>query len=120
MAKKKVPNAKFDPNRDIHLNTLTLYARATDTKDFPLFFSVITSNVFANYTGYLSNLTGLPTMTSGLKSAVANIDIQHLSGDRYCRAKRCPHCRLDHLFRANLLGKGGVGREDAVSVWASN
>ena len=75
-----MPNAKFDPNRDIHLSTLTLYARAIDTKDFPLFFTVITSNAFAGYTGYLSNLTGLPTITSELESAVANIDIRHLSG----------------------------------------
>lgn len=60
--------------------TLHTYPLAIDGKDFALLSSVFAPNAFANYTGPLSNLTGLAAIESGLAASVASVNSQHLLG----------------------------------------
>ena len=90
-------------------STLTLYARAIDTKDFALLSSVFASNAFANYTGYLSNLNGLPAIQAGLETAVAKIDTQHLLGSigiDIAEHGDVVVANSTTYFQASLFGKG--------------
>ena len=107
---KLYPNAPLTPWEHIH-STLTLYARAIDTKDFGLLSSVFASNAVANYTGSLSNLNGLPAIESGLQTAVAKIDTQHLLGS--ISIESIAHgdvvvANSTTYFQASLFGKGSL------------
>ena len=67
------------PWEQIH-QTIDTYPLAIDRKDFGLLSQVFTPTAFANYTGPLSNLTGLPAIQSGLAASVATVGSQHLLG----------------------------------------
>lgn len=67
------------PWESIH-QTLNTYPLAIDSKDFGLLSTVFTSTATANYTGALSNLTGLPAIQAGLSASVAHVFSQHLLG----------------------------------------
>lgn len=60
--------------------TLDTYPLAIDRKDFSLLSQVFAPNAFADYTGALSNLTGLPAIEAGLAASVAGVNSQHLLG----------------------------------------
>ena len=60
--------------------TLHTYPLAIDSKDFALLSTVFTPTATANYTGDLSNLTGLPAIQAGLSASVAHVFSQHLLG----------------------------------------
>jgi hypothetical protein len=67
------------PWESIH-QTLHTYPLAIDSKDFALLTQVFTPTATANYTGPLSNLTGLPAIQAGLSASVAKLFSQHLLG----------------------------------------
>lgn len=60
--------------------TLNTYPLAIDFKNGPLFTSVFTQDAFANYTGPLSNLTGIDAVREGLLASVAGLATQHQLG----------------------------------------
>ena len=91
--------------------SLTLYARAIDTKDFALLSSVFALEARANYTSYLSNLVGLPAIQSSLQLAVAKIDSQHLLGSITIDIADDEEIALANsttYFQASLFGKGNL------------
>ncbi|KAJ9607295.1 hypothetical protein H2200_008368 [Cladophialophora chaetospira] len=67
------------PWEQIH-QTLNTYPLAIDFKNGPLFASVFAPDAFANYTGYLSNLTGIDAIRDGLLQSVSGLASQHQLG----------------------------------------
>lgn len=67
------------PWEQIH-QTLHTYPLAIDNKDSSLFPAVFAPDAFANYTGPLSNLTGIEAITTALQASVANVLSQHQLG----------------------------------------
>lgn len=64
---------------EIH-QTLHTYPLAIDSKASSLFTSVFTEDAFANYTGPLSNLTGIDAIREALLASVAGLVTQHQLG----------------------------------------
>ena len=93
------------PWEQIH-QTLHTYPLAIDSKDYGLFTEVFAPNAFANYTGDLSNMTGLAAITAGLAASVANIDSQHLLGTTVIEiAANRTIANSTTYFQASLFGK---------------
>jgi hypothetical protein len=86
--------------------TLHTYPLAIDTKDFGLLTSVFAPAATANYTGDLSNLTGIAAIQAGLASSVAKIDTQHLLGTTTISISNCTNANSTTYFQASLFGKG--------------
>ena len=76
---QKSPSSGPSPWEQIH-QTLHTYPLAIDFKNAPLFAHVFAPNAVANYTGPLSNLTGLPAITDGLLASVNSLVTQHQLG----------------------------------------
>lgn len=74
-----VSASSLTPFEQIH-QTINTYPLAIDSKDFALLSQVFTPNAFANYTGPLSNLTGLAAIETALAASVAKVNSQHLLG----------------------------------------
>ncbi len=93
------------PWEQIH-QTLHTYPLAIDSKDYGLLSEVFTSDAFANYTGDLSNMTGLAAITAGLAASVANVDSQHLLGTTVIQiAANGTVANSTTYFQASLFGK---------------
>ena len=61
-------------------HTLNTYPIAIDFKNSDLFSCVFATDSFANYTGYLSNLTGMDAIREGLLASVNMLTTQHQLG----------------------------------------
>ena len=90
---------------EIH-QTLHTYPLAIDTKDFGLLSAVFASSATANYTGPLSDLSGLAAIQAGLAASVAKIDSQHLLGTTVISITNCTAANSTTYFQASLFGKG--------------
>jgi SnoaL-like domain len=82
------PPSASVPREQIH-STLHTYPVATNTKDFGLLTSISTTSATANCTGYLSNLTGMAAIRTGLASSAANVDTQTLLGTTAISVNNC-------------------------------
>ncbi|KAF2158793.1 hypothetical protein M409DRAFT_30750 [Zasmidium cellare ATCC 36951] len=60
--------------------TLHRYAPVIDTKDFAQLDQIFSPNAHLNYTGFLSNVNGLPAIQAGLAQSVTGLRTQHLLG----------------------------------------
>ncbi|KAK4495546.1 hypothetical protein PRZ48_013878 [Zasmidium cellare] len=60
--------------------TLHRYAPAIDMKDFAQLDQVFSQNAHINYTGFLSDVSGLPAIQAGLTKSVTGLRTQHLLG----------------------------------------
>ena len=66
---------------------------------------VFTPTAFANYTGPLSNLTGLPAIQAGLAASVADVFSQHLLGTTVIDIHEdSKTANSTTYFRASLFG----------------
>ena len=74
-----LPHSTLTPWEEIH-QTLHTYPLAIDFKESPLFAAVFAPNAFANYTGPLSNLTGIDAIRDALLASVAGLVTQHQLG----------------------------------------
>lgn len=72
-------NAHLTDWEEIH-QTLHRYAPIIDMKDFARLDQVFSQNAHINYTGFLSNVNGLPAIRTGLTKSVMGIQTQHLLG----------------------------------------
>lgn len=91
------------PWETIH-QTLHTYPLAIDSKDFALLSSVFTPTATANYTGPLSNLTGLPAIQAGLAASVAHLFSQHLLGTTVVDIHGEKGANSTTYFQATLFG----------------
>jgi len=93
------------PWEQIH-QALHTYPLAIDSKDFGLLSAVFTPNAFANYTGALSNMTGLAAIQAGLAASVVSVDSQHLLGTTTIQIdNNGTVANSTTYFQASLFGK---------------
>ena len=79
LAPSILSHSALTPWEKIH-QTLHTYPLAIDFRDGPLFAAVFAPNAVANYTGPLSNLTGIDAIKDGLLASVAGLVTQHQLG----------------------------------------
>jgi len=97
---------QLTPWEQIH-QTLHTYALAIDSKNFSLLSSVFAPTGFANYTGPLADLSGLPAIQTALAASVANVDSQHLLGTTVINIDADGEtANSTTYFQASLFGKG--------------
>lgn len=96
----------LSPWVQIH-QTLHTYPLAIDGKDAALFHRVFAQDAFANYTGPLSNLTGIDAITTALRASVANVLSQHQLGTTVIDIhKGATTANSTTYFTASLFGTG--------------
>lgn len=78
-AKGQSATAGLTTWEQIH-QTLNTYPLAVDFKNAALFPHVFAPNAVANYTGALSNMTGIEAITQGLLASVSSLITQHQLG----------------------------------------
>lgn len=83
--------------------TLNTYPIAVDFKRADLFPKIFTENVFANYTGYLSNVTGLNNFTEALLLSVSSLITQHQLGTTLIDIANSSYANSTTYFTANLV-----------------
>jgi hypothetical protein len=91
------------PAYDEIRQTLNTYPLAVDFKNAPLFDAVFTPDAFANYTGPLSNLTGLTAVREALLASVAGLATQHQLGTTLIDIAGDGQANSTTYFTANLV-----------------
>lgn len=83
--------------------TLNTYPLAVDFKRADLFPKIFTQDVFANYTGTLSNVTGLTNFTEALLLSVSTLVTQHQLGTTLVDITNSSYANSTTYFTANLV-----------------